>query len=152
MLGAHALWSAPIAHSHSRPPAPTKPSSITARLGVRRPRLESRELLPLPLELGYVVALALGLSFFTWEMGTRVPSLQGCCPGLNQCPSQSSQGSPDKRFLNQGRMGSHPRLGRHSTICPHLPCGWNGSMVMKSIYSTCIYFFGVKLMDKLVMP
>lgn len=60
---------------------------------------------------------------------------------LSRSESQSSQGSPDKRFLNQGRMGSHPRLGRHSTICPHLPCGWKGNMGMKSIYSTCIHFF-----------
>lgn len=47
------------------PTALTKPSLISAELGVRRPRLKGDELLAFTLELGYTVALALGLGFLT---------------------------------------------------------------------------------------
>lgn len=47
------------------PPHPPHPALSQLDLGVRRPRLEGSELLPFTLELGYVVALNLGLSFFT---------------------------------------------------------------------------------------
>lgn len=47
------------------PKAPTKPCLVAAGLGVRRPKLKVSELLPSTLELGHVVALALGLSFLT---------------------------------------------------------------------------------------
>lgn len=62
LLGRH---TAPI----SAPAAPTTPSVITTGLGTRRPRLKGRVLFPFTLKLVSGVALTLGLSFFTWEMG-----------------------------------------------------------------------------------
>ena len=62
LLGRHTV---PI----SAPAAPTMPSMITTGLGTRRPRLKGRVLFPFTLTLVFVVALTLGLSFLTWEMG-----------------------------------------------------------------------------------
>ena len=69
---APALWQAHSAETSYTstlpspiPTAHTELSLITAELGVRRPRLKSGELLAFPLELGYMVALALGLGFLT---------------------------------------------------------------------------------------
>lgn len=62
LLGRH---TAPI----SAPVAPTTPSVITTGLGTRRPRPKGRVPFPFTLKLVFVVALTLGLSFLTWEMG-----------------------------------------------------------------------------------